>query len=97
MIYFEINKNTREIMSGPWGSNELPEFSEDSNFFAVEASNFKVGWFLEEDGSLTRPNAPYPSWVWNDTLEAWESPVPYPSTEEGVWYAWNEGTTSWVE
>ena len=37
---------------------------------------------------------PYPSWVKNQELNDWESPIAYP--EDGQNYFWNEETTSWV-
>lgn len=41
---------------------------------------------------------PYPSWIKNQELNEWESPVPYPVIEEGSdeSYVWDENTTSWL-
>lgn len=39
---------------------------------------------------------PYPSWVLDETIMDWKTPVPYPS---GVLtsHVWDEETTSWIE
>ena len=93
MIYFEIDKNTQEVLSGPWGSNELPIFSEESNIVATESLSLKVGWFYV-DGLLEKPLSPNPSWIWSDSEESWSSPIPYPEGELN--YDWNEELTNWV-
>ena len=38
---------------------------------------------------------PYPSWTLNDATCIWEAPTAYP--DDGKFYTWNEGTTSWDE
>jgi hypothetical protein len=41
-----------------------------------------------------KPLKPYPSWVWDNTLNAWTAPNPLP---DNVWiYLWNENDVSWV-
>lgn len=41
---------------------------------------------------------PYPSWIKNEETNEWESPIPYPTIEEGSEeiYIWDENTTSWL-
>jgi hypothetical protein len=43
--------------------------------------------------------SPYPSWVFNEEINDWEAPIPYPTfnEEDPKYYVWNEATTSWVE
>jgi hypothetical protein len=41
------------------------------------------------------PPQPYPSWILNEDIYLWESPVPMPW--DGKKYNWNETTTSWDE
>lgn len=37
---------------------------------------------------------PYPSWVWDNTLNTWQSPVSLP---DNIWiYLWDEDNISWV-
>jgi hypothetical protein len=40
----------------------------------------------------------YPSWIKNEELNKWESPVPYPEIEDGSdeKYVWDENTISWL-
>jgi len=45
-------------------------------------------------GIKFQPKQPFLSWIWNDTLNAWESPTPMP--ENGI-YNWDEETISWKE
>jgi hypothetical protein len=50
------------------------------------------------DGTKFWLPQPYLSWIKNEELNEWESPVPYPATEEGSdeFYVWDEKTTSWL-
>lgn len=50
------------------------------------------------DGTKFWLPQPYPSWIKNEELNDWESPVPYPVIEEGSdeSYVWDENTTSWL-
>lgn len=41
------------------------------------------------------PPQPYPSWVLNEDTCLWDAPVAYP--DDGLWYSWDEDTTSWVQ
>lgn len=40
----------------------------------------------------------YPSWVFDNALNSWIPPIPYPEIEEGSdeQYIWDENTTSWL-
>jgi hypothetical protein len=50
------------------------------------------------DGSKFWLPQPYPSWIKDEKLNEWQSPVPYPEIEEGSdeFYVWDENTTSWL-
>jgi hypothetical protein len=50
------------------------------------------------DGTKFWLPQPYQSWIKNEELNEWESPVPYPIIEEGSdeSYVWDENTTSWL-
>lgn len=50
------------------------------------------------DGTQFWSPQPYPSWIKNEELNKWESPVPYPVIEEDSdeYYVWDENTTSWL-
>lgn len=37
---------------------------------------------------------PFPSWVLNESICIWESPVPHPNNE--IWYTWDEGSLNWI-
>jgi hypothetical protein len=39
----------------------------------------------------------FPSWVLNEDTCRWESPVPYPDSDDEKIYRWDEDTTSWVD
>jgi hypothetical protein len=41
------------------------------------------------------PPSPYPSWVLDENMCIWISPVPYPN--DGKYYVWDETTVSWKE
>lgn len=40
------------------------------------------------------PAKPYASWVWNETLVAWEPPIAYPDDTENE-YVWDEINAQW--
>jgi hypothetical protein len=50
------------------------------------------------DGTKFWLPQPYPSWIKNEDLNEWQSPVPYPTVEEGSdeSYVWDENTISWL-
>jgi hypothetical protein len=50
------------------------------------------------DGTKFWLPQPYASWIKNEELNEWESPVPYPVIEEGSdeFYVWDENTISWL-
>jgi len=53
-----------------------------------------VGFTYDEERDAFIPVKPFGSWLLNEELCQWESPVPYPD-EEGF-YSWDETTTSWT-
>ena len=56
-----------------------------------------VGMTYDSANDVFIPAQPYPSWTLNETTWDWDSPVPYPTVEEGSTdiYTWNEDTQSW--
>jgi hypothetical protein len=47
------------------------------------------------DGTGFYSPQPYASWTKNEDTYLWEAPTVYP--DDGKYYQWNEGTTSWDE
>lgn len=42
--------------------------------------------------------SPFPSWSWNEEINDWIPPVPYPTDVlEGEFYQWNEELLNWVK
>lgn len=54
-----------------------------------------AGFTYDSDRDAFIPPKPYNSWVLNEDTCVWEAPIPMP--EGGVYYVWDEDTTSWVE
>ena len=52
-----------------------------------------IGYTYDETNDVFIPPKPFDSWVLNESIWLWDSPVPYPS--DGKDYTWNEETTSW--
>jgi len=46
-----------------------------------------------------RSNQPYPSWIWDETIKNWKSPIPEPQfdSENPIAYRWSESLQSWAE
>ena len=53
-----------------------------------------IGWRYDTDRDAFIPLQPYPSWSL-DANHDWQPPTPYPS--DGLPYAWDEESQSWVE
>jgi hypothetical protein len=53
-----------------------------------------IGWLYDEARDAFVPPTPYPSWVLDEATCHWVAPVPYP--DDGLDYAWDEETISWV-
>ncbi len=55
-----------------------------------------VGFTYDADRDAFIPPKPFDSWVLDEETCNWEAPVPYPETEDGDYYTWDEATTSWT-
>jgi hypothetical protein len=53
-----------------------------------------VGYTYDEARDAFVPPTPYPSWILNNDTCQWDAPVPKP--DDGLDYAWDEETISWV-
>ena len=59
-----------------------------------------IGYIYREDLDAFIPPQPYPSWILNEDIGLWESPIKRPElTEEQqndfFYYVWNEETLNW--
>lgn len=54
-----------------------------------------AGWVFNSDTQRLEPNKPYESWIFDEDMFFWKSPVSYPT--DGKYYIWDEETLSWVE
>ena len=80
---------------------EWYEAREDKTKNLVGATYANGGFALPENieatskvGESIAPRM-HPSFVWNNELQTWEPPIPYPSDDKN--YRWDEDTISWVE
>ena len=51
------------------------------------------GWDWSPSDNRFYPPKPHASWVWNNTLNAWDSPIGHPSDESKI--TWNESSGEW--
>lgn len=44
-----------------------------------------------------KPLSPYPSWLWDTSVNTWLAPIPYPTTDDAlmVGYEWDEERLEW--
>lgn len=54
-----------------------------------------IGYDYDSTRDAFIPPKPFLSWVLNEAVCLWESPVPYPAEDKK--YTWDEPTLSWVE
>ena len=69
-------------------------FKEENNLDLIIPANEISHVGGEYDGIKFWPPRPYNSWIKNEELNEWESPIPYP--QDGEYYTWDEPTTSWL-
>jgi hypothetical protein len=60
-----------------------------------------IGFTYDQTRDAFIPPKPFPSWILNEDICAWDSPIPYPTDvgteEDPKRYDWDEPTISWVE
>jgi len=67
-----------------------------------------IGMYYDQERDMFLTPKPYPSWILNEDIGAWESPIPLPLDAvgpftaelypgEGTVYVWNEDNQNWVE
>ena len=54
-----------------------------------------IGYTYDAERDAFIESQPYPSWVLNEELLIWGSPVAMP--DDGKKYYWDETTTNWIE
>jgi hypothetical protein len=55
-----------------------------------------IGYSYNSDLDAFIPPKPFNSWLLNEDICQWESPVAYPSdVPEGTFYLWNEDIVNW--
>lgn len=78
-------------------------FGEELHVRIVDA-DFTVGpGRIDYQGWEFRLPRPYPSWLYDEVLGEWRSPIPHPLALEGNWdaedeggYIWDESVVNWV-
>ena len=57
-----------------------------------------IGYSYDLDLDAFIPPKPFNSWLLDEEICQWQSPVPYPSeVPEGSFYVWNEDLVNWEE
>tara|TARA_R110000868_G_scaffold10560_2_gene51421 strand:+ start:2205 stop:2537 length:333 start_codon:yes stop_codon:yes gene_type:complete len=54
-----------------------------------------IGYTYDSDRDAFYLPQPFPSWTLNEDSCIWEAPTPMPKDDK--FYAWDEGTLSWIE
>jgi hypothetical protein len=91
-VYKQTSYNTRG------GVHYNPETGEPS---ANQSKSFRknyagIGYAYDEERDAFIPPKPYDSWVLDEDTCWWKSPIPYPDTNDGNDYEWDEESLSWV-
>jgi len=75
---------------------------ESFSFETKADDNWEVTVWAENSGELMtktvnifieKPDKPFESWLWNDELQLWSPPIPYP--KDDLKYLWNEEDKQW--
>jgi len=78
-------------------------FGEELHVLVVDEDfNASVGQ-IEYQGWEFRPPQPYPSWVYDETIQEWRPIIPHPlalydnwDAEDPAGYVWDESVKNWV-
>jgi hypothetical protein len=86
------------VFEEPTDAQLLAHFKDEFSLDNIVKATEKAAIGVTYDGEKFWPLQPYLSWIKNEELNEWQSPVPYPTIEEGSdeSYAWDENTTSWL-
>jgi hypothetical protein len=88
--YFKINEEDLDIL------NKLKEKFNAANAYSMDLSReiASIGETYWNGTRFVHPS-PFPSWIFNEDINDWTAPLPYP--EDGNTYLWNETAINWEE
>lgn len=102
IIYGFIDKNNRLINTSVIldGDNEtLERIKQESKAIAAYPMNPTKELMDPQtsywNGTRFVWDSPYSSWIWDESTNDWEPPIPYPQDEKI--YSWDEESLSWKE
>lgn len=87
--YFKINEddlNLLEILKEKFNASAAYKMN-------LEKENTAIGSTYWNGARFVHPSM-YSSWIFNEDINDWEPPVPYPNDGEN--YIWDEPSTSWL-
>ena len=87
--YKQTSYNTRK---GIYYESDLIIAEDQSKAFRKNYAG--LGWTYDETRDAFISYKPYPSWILNENSCWWEAPIPQP--DDGLFYFWDEETTSWI-
>jgi hypothetical protein len=74
--------------------NSNPPEPDPDQSKALRANYAGIGYIYDAVNDVFYAQQPYPSWTIGAPTWIWQAPVPYPN--DGLLYAWDEATLSWV-
>jgi hypothetical protein len=83
-------KTSYNAVGGKWRNPETNEITENPGFRKNYAG---IGYTYDSGRDAFIPPKPFNSWVLDENTCLWTAPVAHPN--DGQFYTWNEGTTSW--
>ena len=85
-----------DLLGGTW-----VQTSYNDNFRLHYA---RAGMLYDPEGDFFYEPKPYPSWTWDEEINYWKAPVPYPAPEseeafleDPHFYRWDEENQQWVD
>lgn len=81
------NKHISYDSDGTPVETETPEKAFRGNYAGI-------GFTYDEENDVFIPPQPFNSWILNEEIWDWESPVPYPDDDQ--YYEWSEKAQNWV-
>ena len=80
------------------GVHNAPNTRTPDGGIALRKNYAGIGYTYDKDRDAFIAPQPYPSWTLNEDTCLWECPELYPedgNPSNGIYYDWNEETTSW--
>jgi len=80
-----------DFINNLYGTNDIWKQTSYNN--RIRKNYAGIGYTYDETRDAFIPPKPFNSWILNESICNWETPIPYPT--DGNMYKWNEEILNW--